>query len=94
MIESIPIVRLRYAAVSDLPPPQPGVRYVVSLPVLLASPDRTDLLTPAGQTRTGNRICTTFASAIDLTRYRTSPAKIRFHEACLCNISDKTGPGW
>jgi hypothetical protein len=63
-LDGIPIVRLHYSDVVGLPAPRTGIRYIVSLPVLLACPDRTDLLVPAGQTRIGPRLCHALAESI------------------------------
>lgn len=48
---TVPIARINYADVEDLPAPQPGVYLVVSLLVAQAAPDRPDLLVPIGQVR-------------------------------------------
>lgn len=48
---SIPITRKRYGDVYGLPGPEEGVYYVVSYPVAVACPDRSDLLVPHGIVR-------------------------------------------
>jgi hypothetical protein len=46
VIDGIPIDRVIYGGVVDLPPPEPGVFLIVSLMVAQAVPQRKDLLVP------------------------------------------------
>lgn len=48
---TVPIARIHYADVEDLPAQKHGVHLVVSLLVAQAAPDRPDLLVPIGQVR-------------------------------------------
>jgi hypothetical protein len=50
----VPVVELRYAEVSGLPEPRPGVAYVVSLLVIQAEPGRGDLFHPTALRRDAN----------------------------------------
>jgi hypothetical protein len=43
---NVPVVRVEYGAVSDLPDPAEGTYLIVSLLVAMARPDRHDLLVP------------------------------------------------
>ena len=45
-IQGVPVFAGRYGAVRDLPEPEPRTVFIVSTPVRLALPDRTDLLSP------------------------------------------------
>lgn len=45
-VEGIPIVRTRFGGVQNLPEPDGETLYIVSMPVLNACPDRTDLVRP------------------------------------------------
>lgn len=50
---AIPVSRINYEEVENLPAPKPGVYLVVSLLTAQAAPDRPDLLVPVGQVRDG-----------------------------------------
>lgn len=49
--EAVGVIEVEYGHVSDLPEPRDGVWLVVSLPLALACPGRTDLLVPWRQVR-------------------------------------------
>ncbi|MEU9774282.1 hypothetical protein [Streptomyces sp. NPDC047968] len=55
---TVPVVRLSFGPVENLPPPTPGTAYVVSRPVADAHPDRDDLLVPARLVRDANGVTT------------------------------------
>jgi hypothetical protein len=49
--EGTALVRKEYGQVTDLPAPEDGVLYIVSMMVRLALPDRTDLASPGDLVR-------------------------------------------
>ena len=49
-----PVVHREWGAVTGLPDPQPGIAYVVSAPVVNASPGRKDIYSPGRLIRDAN----------------------------------------
>lgn len=50
-VDGCPLFVTEYGDVEGLPPPQEGVRFVVSRMIAAACPERTDLLVPSGLVR-------------------------------------------
>ncbi|MFJ4010341.1 hypothetical protein [Streptomyces sp. NPDC090026] len=55
---TVPVVRLSFGPVENLPPPTPGTAYVVSRLVAEAYPDRDDLFVPALLVRDADGVTT------------------------------------
>jgi hypothetical protein len=51
LIDGLPVVRTKFGQVTDLPPAEAGIWYIVSGIVRAALPARGDLLTPSGLVR-------------------------------------------